>query len=100
MGILWLELIRFSVIFNIVTIISVGQGWGVIKDAKADCVKCHEPPFSTVAYHSGGAVGASSFLLIVPERELVVAVFCNLQDVGLAELCFEVANAFAKGLEE
>ncbi|KAI1288035.1 Serine beta-lactamase-like protein LACTB, mitochondrial [Halotydeus destructor] len=47
-----------------------------------------------VAYHSGGAVGASSFLLVIPDKQLVVAAFCNLQSVSLSDLCFKVAEAF------
>ena len=77
---------------------SYGMGFGVIpKESKAIVAGGITPQLedSIVAYHSGGAVGASSFMMVVPEREIVVAAFANLQNVGLAELCFDVAEKFS-----
>lgn len=73
-----------------------GMGWFVIRnDAQLNCAACASPPFSTVAYHSGAAVGASSAILVLPDQEIVVAAFCNLQEVSLADLTCEVAQRFA-----
>lgn len=45
-------------------------------------------------YHSGGALGASSILIIFPDSELVVAMLTNMGDVGLGELGFYIAKQF------
>ena len=44
--------------------------------------------------HSGGAVGASSYLLMLPEERLVVALLCNMEDVSLEELALSLANCY------
>ena len=58
------------------------------------------------ASHTGGAVGASSVLLIFPRKVeenskvdtppqgIVVAIVCNLQNVGLSKLALDVAKTF------
>ncbi len=47
-------------------------------------------------YHTGGAVGASSCLLVVPGERLVVAVLCNSQSVGeIVKFTQRVARLFA-----
>lgn len=63
--------------------------------------------------HTGGAIGASSVLLVAPTPPLpassppssaklpqgvVVAVLCNLQEVGLNKLAADVAEVF-QGLD-
>lgn len=45
-------------------------------------------------YHSGGALGASSILIIFPESEIVVAILTNMGDVGVGELGFYIAKQF------
>lgn len=81
--------------------IGYGLGWRVTtvkgkKDAQM------------VVSHSGGAVGASSILTIIPkgdsnrrEEGVVVAIICNLQDVQLSTVAQEIAelacNTFSKG---
>jgi serine beta-lactamase-like protein LACTB len=83
---------KFNRFFN------YGMGWFVIKDAELSCAACASPPFSTVAYHSGAAVGASSAILVLPDQEIVVSAFCNLQEISLADLTCEVAQRFAAKL--
>ena len=84
---------KFNRFFN------YGMGWFVIRnDAELSCAACASPPFSTVAYHSGAAVGASSAILVLPDQEIVVAAFCNLQEVSLADLTCEIAQRFAAKL--
>ena len=57
------------------------------------------PPFQgAIAFRSGAAVGASSALLILPHQNMVVAVFCNLQEVSLAEVAIQVAKYFNDAL--
>ena len=59
------------------------------------------------AAHTGGAVGASSVLLIYPRKKeiltknyvqipqgVVVAIVCNMQSVGLSQLAINVAKLF------
>lgn len=77
----------------------LGIGWAVIRDVKAANAFTYEPQFSTLISHSGGAVGASSLLLIEPEREIVVALITNLESLdslGITRIVMEVAEQFAK----
>ena len=57
------------------------------------------------AAHTGGAVGASSVLLIYPRKKevldkngvpqgVVVAIICNMQSVGLSKLAMDIAKMF------
>lgn len=54
------------------------------------------------AYHSGAAVGASSILLILPQKEgrgsppegVVVALLTNMIGVSLAQAALEIAELF------
>ena len=57
--------------------------------------------------HTGGAVGASSVLLVAPRpaqdgsilpQGVVVAILCNMQGVGLNKLASDIATTF-QGLE-
>ena len=68
------------------------------------------------AFHTGGAVGASSVLLIIPRDSgaptevdpggaknnpphgVVVSIICNLQSVGLTKLALDIAREFDKEL--
>lgn len=73
------------------------------------------------AFHTGGAVGASSVLLIIPRdggggvggastevdpcgakknppHGVVVSIICNLQSVGLTKLALDIAREFDKEL--
>ena len=46
--------------------------------------------------HSGGAVGASSYLLIVPQDDLVVSLLCNMEDTRLYDLAVQLADYYKK----
>lgn len=84
---------RLSRFFN------YGMGWFVLNnDSNLCCAACASPPFGTVAFHSGAAVGASSAILVLPDEEIVVAAFCNLQNVSLCDLTCQVAQHFAAKL--
>lgn len=48
-----------------------------------------------VAAHSGGAVGGRSYLLLAPDRGLVVALLGNLEGRSLGAAAWAVAQAFA-----
>ncbi|MCH3882688.1 serine hydrolase domain-containing protein [Tenacibaculum aquimarinum] len=49
----------------------------------------------TVRYsHSGGGVGASTYLLIYPEEEIVIAILTNLSRVGTKILISELEDIF------
>ena len=93
-----------------------GIGWGVVPAAEAvgglkphGCLK--KPLYVS---HTGGAVGASSVLLIVPgdrsggaeewlgdPREgVVVAMIANLQEVGLYRTSVKIADLFLDALDE
>lgn len=48
-----------------------------------------------VIYHLGGALGASSALILYPESEIVVAMLANLKDVNLRKVCLDIADKFA-----
>ena len=80
-----------------------GLGWAIMEE-KSEYAFCKKQRF--YVSHTGGAVGASSVLLIFP-RELddnsnkesppqgvVVAIICNLQNVGLSKLALDVAKTF------
>lgn len=74
-----------------------GIGWATIKDGKASFASCAEPPFENCFFHTGGAIGATSIILIEPQTELVVAIFTNLQNAeGITMLGFEIAKCFVK----
>lgn len=88
---------------------SYGMGWQIIRaedlkklktsDGKELCAGAVSPPFEgAIAYHSGAAIGASSALLILPRQKLVVAMFCNMQGVSLAEAAIQVAKYFDTAL--
>lgn len=77
----------------------LGIGWAVVRDETAKKAYASTPRYSTYFSHSGGAVGASSLLLIVPEQELVVALIINLQAAKeLYRIGYDVTDAFAKNV--
>ncbi|XP_063222166.1 serine beta-lactamase-like protein LACTB, mitochondrial [Bacillus rossius redtenbacheri] len=79
---------------------SYGMGW-VVVPARHEYAWCDDQRLAVG--HSGGAVGASSVLVVVPAPEscgapagVIVAVLVNLSDVSLHRLAFQVANLFAE----
>ncbi|XP_047473617.1 serine beta-lactamase-like protein LACTB, mitochondrial [Penaeus chinensis] len=83
-----------------------GLGWGAVEDS-IKCAFCHES--RQCASHSGGAIGASSILLILPQsgvlkedgegklpKGVVVSVICNMQSVALRKVALEIAKIFEK----
>ena len=79
-----------------------GLGWAVMEDI-SEYAFCKKQRFYTC--HTGGAVGASSVLLIYPRKSvesnsqnppngIVIAIICNLQNVGLSKLALDVAKTF------
>merc|ERR1712013_914187 len=81
-----------------------GLGWAV--RSKKKVAGFAQDDFFYVS-HTGGAIGASSVLLVVPKpvkqesmlpQGVVVAILCNMQGVGLNQLAVEIAKCF-EGLE-
>lgn len=76
-----------------------GMGWEAIQD-KCFYEFCRNTRHH--AYHTGAAVGASSILLILPQKEssgaipegVVVALLTNMQGVGLHKVALEIAELF------
>ncbi|XP_054161613.1 serine beta-lactamase-like protein LACTB, mitochondrial isoform X2 [Oppia nitens] len=72
-----------------------GLGWGVIRGTQSKFSYCSEPMFSHIFSHTGGAIGASSVILIEPNNELVVTIITNLQQVGaIYEMGLYIAQQF------
>lgn len=78
-----------------------GMGWAMFPDVK-ECQFCESKTF---VFHTGGAVGASSVLMILPHsskqtnntpKGIVVAIITNLQSVGLARTALKIAQIFDK----
>ncbi|GAB1294384.1 Serine beta-lactamase-like protein LACTB, mitochondrial [Apodemus speciosus] len=82
------------------------MAWGVVekKQAYGACRKQRH-----YASHTGGAVGASSVLLVLPEeldpeavnnkvppRGVIVSIICNMQSVGLNSTALKIALEFDK----
>ncbi|KAE8617159.1 hypothetical protein XENTR_v10008997 [Xenopus tropicalis] len=84
------------------------MGWGTVEENQ-ECGYCkHQKHYVS---HTGGAVGASSVILILPEEEntfhltkkrtsppkgIVVAIICNMQGVGLNSTALKIALEFEK----
>ncbi|GAB6019367.1 hypothetical protein CHUAL_000955 [Chamberlinius hualienensis] len=78
-----------------------GMGW-VIDPPNDIYGFCKEQKL--IVGHSGGAVGCSSMLLIIPQpcdsnnqkgvKGVVVAILTNLQDVGASKVAYEIAENF------
>lgn len=89
--------------------IKFGMAWFVV-EKKQDCGFCrHQQHY---AFHTGGAVGGSSVLLILPEeldselvakggppmppQGVVVSIICNMQSVSLDKTALKIAMEFEK----
>lgn len=81
---------------------SYGMGWGVVKE-QSNFPHCNSRQF--YASHTGGAIGASSVLLILPRKKVsmddpykvqgvVVTIIVNMQSVGLNKTALEIAQLF------
>ncbi|KAH0619798.1 hypothetical protein JD844_014061 [Phrynosoma platyrhinos] len=85
-----------------------GMAWFVAEN-KQECGFCRHQRHH--AFHTGGAVGASSVLLILPEeldseatrslslsppRGVVVSIICNMQSVSLSSTALKIATEFEK----
>lgn len=78
-----------------------GMGWGVVS-SHSNYPYCKSRQF--YVSHTGGAIGASSVLLILPRKEdsssdqpirgIVVSMIANLQSVGLNQTALEIAKVF------
>ncbi|KAJ6225774.1 hypothetical protein RDWZM_004319 [Blomia tropicalis] len=74
-----------------------GIGWVSIRNESAKKAFAAEPRFSTLFYHSGGAVGASSLLIIEPEKEIVVAFITNMLSAKeMYRIVYDVTEIFSK----
>lgn len=86
------------------------MAWGVVekKQTYGSCRKQRH-----YASHTGGAVGASSVLLVLPEeldpeainnkvppRGIIVSIICNMQSVGLNSTALKIALEFDKDRAE
>lgn len=82
-----------------------GMGWFVLPEVK-ECQFCES---KIVVYHTGGAIGAASVLLILPEsskqtnnnptslpKGIVVAILTNMQSVQLTKTALKIAQIFDK----
>lgn len=82
------------------------MGWAVLPSVKRHAF-CRDQKF--IASHTGGSMGASSVLVIIPREPgkgespetgppppdgIVVAMICNMESVGLSATAREVAKAF------
>ena len=61
-----------------------GIGFGVVK------TKNNTPRYS----HSGGGIGATTFLLMYPEEDIVIAIVTNLSGVPIRELVGQIEDVF------
>lgn len=78
-----------------------GMGWEAVEERNLQNF-CRNSRHH--AYHTGGAVGASSILLILPQQEgrgsppqgVVVALLTNMISVDLRKVALEIAELFEK----
>ncbi|XP_076065583.1 serine beta-lactamase-like protein LACTB, mitochondrial [Oratosquilla oratoria] len=83
---------------------SYGLGWGVVEEKckHGFCRACRH-----YVSHTGGAIGASSVLLILPSNDdltenevppkgVVVAILCNMQNAGLNKVGLKIAKLFER----
>nr|XP_060611947.1 serine beta-lactamase-like protein LACTB, mitochondrial [Anolis sagrei ordinatus] len=83
-----------------------GLAW-FVSEGRQECGFCRRSRHH--AFHTGGAVGASSILLILPEEEhpeakeglplkpprgVVVSILCNMQSVSLGGIALRIATEF------
>ena len=68
----------------------------MVRDFKAEKAFTAEPGFETIISHTGGAVGATSVLLIEPKNEMVIAIITNLQETsGIYQTALDIALQFS-----
>jgi hypothetical protein len=76
----------------------VAEGWyvtNVTQPIKCDHDHCKIPPIRTIIWHAGGMMGATTYLMIFPEPNLVVSVLSNIGDAdGLDLLAVRIARNF------
>lgn len=82
--------------------VTYGLGWNLCFDKKKQLLR--------YVYHTGGAVGATSCLLIVPPSPdapketpggIVVAVLCNAQDVGeIVKFCYDASRIYDDNIND
>lgn len=73
----------------------VGLGWGIIENAQPKYQHTNCPPFRNAYFHTGATNGATSLLLILPDQELVIALFSNLEGAkNLMSLGVSIAKIF------
>ena len=70
-------------------LVNYGIGWAIGLDKK------NRSWFG----HSGGSVGGTTFLIIYPEQQIVVAITTNMSRVNFKNLPFRIANQFLTSLE-
>ena len=79
-------------------------GWGTVENGQKHSF-CHKNRH--YVSHTGGAVGASSVLLIMPTQDVlidkfpkgvVVAIICNMTGVGLNKIATEIAQLFERAI--
>ncbi|GFR21852.1 serine beta-lactamase-like protein LACTB, mitochondrial [Trichonephila clavata] len=86
--------------------VNYGMGWSVFPQ-KQECMFCHKSKFCV--FHTGGAVGASSVLLIVPEtfnknehehksifspKGIVVVILTNMHSINLYPTALKITQQF------
>ena len=79
---------------------AMGLGWGVVPESLTHGCCKHRRFYAS---HTGGAVGASSALVVFPRRQVdadippqgvVVALITNLQGVGMNAVALKIAELF------
>lgn len=74
-----------------------GIGFVVDRNRKAKAAFTAEPRYPTLFSHTGGAVGATSVLLIEPQCEIVIALITNLGAAnGISQVATQVLDQFTK----
>lgn len=77
-----------------------GIGFVVNRNKKAKKAFTAEPPYPTLFSHTGGAIGATSVLLIEPQSEIVIALITNLgAAMGISRIATQVLNEFTKKIK-
>ncbi|XP_015795320.1 serine beta-lactamase-like protein LACTB, mitochondrial [Tetranychus urticae] len=86
---------RVSLTPNLFRWCQYGLGWGLIRNAQPFHAAGAVPPFKDVIYHTGSATGGTTLLVIIPEKEMVIAIMCNLHSArGIMSLGRDVAQLF------
>ena len=75
----------------------LGIGWTAIRDESGEHAFCSEPVFPNLFGHTGGAIGATSILLIEPKNELIVSIIANSTAVaGITPMTYYIAQQFTQ----